>query len=187
MGTHRRLRRNHRVVRWLLGLTFVALIGGLGVHFMLPVRYTAIVRTAATRNHLDPALVAAVIRVESSYRRTAVSPRGAVGLMQLMPSTATWIRSERGDKDPPSDLTDPRQNIDLGAWYLRYLLARYNDNLVLALAAYNSGPSITDGWIAQGRMHWDAANGADIPYPETRNFVARVLWYQRLYRIVYGI
>jgi len=155
---------------------------------VVPVRYTAIVRREAAQSHLEPALVAAVIRVESSYRPTVVSSRGAVGLMQLMPTTARWIRQEsRTSGVPRLDLTDPEQNIRLGSWYLSYLLGRYNHNLVLALAAYNSGPSITDGWLRQGRLGWDAHSGVAIPYPETRNFVARVFWYRSLYRIVYGI
>jgi len=182
MGTRQRR------FRALLGLALILLVAVVGVDSMVPVRYTAIVRQEAHQRRLEPALVAAVIRVESSYRPTVTSSRGAVGLMQLMPATARWVQKESGNGFSPSlNLTDPRQNIALGAWYLSYLLGRYHHNLILALAAYNSGPSVTDGWLRQGRLRWNVQSGVDIPYPETRSFVARVLWYQRVYHVVYGI
>lgn len=109
----------------------------------------------ARRHRMSEQLVAAVIAVESEWNPRAVSPRGARGLMQLMPDTAVML----GVRDP----FDPRQNIDGGARHLKDLMRRFEDDLPLALAAYNAGlPAVV--------MHRGVP-----PYPETREFVRRVL------------
>jgi soluble lytic murein transglycosylase len=188
MGTRWRLTPGRRVVRRWIGIFIVLAVVWFAMRMELPVRYQSIIRQEAAESRVKPALVAAVIRVESGYRRDVVSPKGAVGLMQLMPATARWIQQEQGRTHAlMPDLRNPRTNISLGTWYLSYLLGRYNDNLVLALAAYNSGPAVTDGWLRDGRLSFTVTNGSAIPYLETRNFVARVFRYQRFYRIVYGI
>ncbi|MEL7058855.1 MAG: lytic transglycosylase domain-containing protein [Acidobacteriota bacterium] len=109
---------------------------------------------AAQRHGLDPLLVAAVVEVESSFRPAALSHRGAVGLMQVLPSTA------RATADA---LRDPQINLDRGAAYLRHLLERFGGDLELALAAYNAGPTAV-------RRHAGVP-----PYRETRNYVHKVL------------
>ena len=109
----------------------------------------------AKAQRLDPALVHAVIRAESAYRTDAVSPKGAVGLMQVMPAT--------GKRFGVSDLEHPESNLKAGTIYLRYLLDRF-DNVPLALAAYNAG----EGAVSR--------SGNTIPpYPETRGYVQEVL------------
>lgn len=120
----------------------------------------ALAQEVARRHGLDPALVLAVMGVESSFQPDAVSPKGAQGLMQLMPATA----KELGVTDP----LDPLQNADGGARYLRDLLARYDGDVEKALAAYNAGP----GAVARHR-------GVP-PYRETQAYVRKVLErYQR--------
>ncbi|HJZ64249.1 MAG TPA: lytic transglycosylase domain-containing protein, partial [Candidatus Acidoferrum sp.] len=114
----------------------------------------ALVKEAAERHRIDPALIRAVIQTESGWNAAAVSRKGAVGLMQLVPSTA----QRYGVKD----LFSPKQNVDAGVRYLKALLERYNGNLDLALAAYNAGEGAVD-----------RARG--IPsFRETRNYVQRV-------------
>lgn len=109
----------------------------------------------ARRHRMSERLVAAVIAVESEWNPRAVSPRGARGLMQLMPDTAAML----GVRDP----FDPRQNIDGGARYLKELMQRFDNDLPLALAAYNAGtPAVL-------------THGGVPPYPETREFVRRVM------------
>jgi len=110
---------------------------------------------AARRHSLDPALVAAVVAVESGFRPDAVSPKGAQGLMQLMPATARYL----GVKDS----LDPVDNLDGGTRYLRGLLTRYNGDVNRALAAYNAG----EGAVAR--------HGGVPPYPETLAYVRKVL------------
>ncbi len=116
--------------------------------------YHATVMAAARAQRLPPALIHAVIGAESGYDPRAVSPRGAQGLMQIMPATAR----ELGLADP----FEPHANIHAGSRYLRRMLERYR-NLSLALAAYNAGPEAVA-----------AARGIP-PYPETRRFVVRAV------------
>lgn len=116
--------------------------------------YVREIREAAARYGLPEQLITAVIRVESGFNARAVSPKGARGLMQLMPETASLL----GVRDP----FDPRENIDAGVRHLRGLIERLAD-LALALAAYNAGEPAVLAW------------GGIPPYPETRDYVARVL------------
>jgi soluble lytic murein transglycosylase-like protein len=113
-----------------------------------------LVKEAAERHRVDPALIRAVIETESNWNASAISRKGAVGLMQLIPTTA--------QRFGVNDLYSPQQNVDAGVRYLKTLLERYNGNLDLALAAYNAGEGAVD------RAH-------GIPsYRETRNYVQRV-------------
>ena len=113
-----------------------------------------LVREAAERHRMDPALVRAVIETESNWNPKAFSHKGAGGLMQLIPTTAQRYGAY--------DVFDPQQNIDAGVKYLRTLLERYNGNLDLALAAYNAGEGAVD------RAH-------GVPsFRETRNYVQKV-------------
>ena len=111
---------------------------------------------AAVAARLRPALVHAVVRAESAYRSDAVSSKGAVGLMQLMPATA--------QRYGVSDRTDPAQNLRGGSAYLRDLLVMFENDLQLALAAYNAGENAV---IRYGRQI--------PPYPETQNYVRKVI------------
>ena len=109
-----------------------------------------IVREAADRHSMDPALIRAVIETESGWNPGAVSRRGAAGLMQLIPQTAQRFGA--------NDVFNPQQNVDAGVRYLKTLLERYNGNLDLALAAYNAGEGAVDKahgvpWIRETRTY----------------------------------
>ena len=114
--------------------------------------YTPLVRASATLHQLNPELIKAVIRQESAFRPCAVSEKGAMGLMQIMPETAQSLKT--------ADPFDPAQNIEAGASYLKQMLKRFKGDLRLALAAYNAGPEKVDG---------DKPAVPDIP--ETRDYV----------------
>ncbi len=142
-----------------------------------PLRYSAIVRGHAANYHLQPALLAAVIEAESKFNPNAHSRAGAVGLMQLTPSTAEGIAQYTGGHDfRLSDLTNPELNVRYGAWYLHHLLVRYR-NERLALAAYNAGEDNVDRWQA-------AHEG--IQFDETRHYVSRVERLKKIYRRAYA-
>jgi soluble lytic murein transglycosylase-like protein len=113
-----------------------------------------IVEAAASRYGLPPALLHSVARVESAYRPDAISPKGAIGIMQLMPGTAAQLNA---------DPHDPEQNVEAGARHLRELLIQYNGETMKALAAYNAGAGAVTRY-----------NGVP-PYRETQNYIEKVL------------
>jgi soluble lytic murein transglycosylase-like protein len=119
----------------------------------IPEAFRELVTTAAARHGVDARVVNAVIQVESAYRSRAVSPKGARGLMQIMPAT--------GRKYGALDLFDPRVNVEAGVQHLKRLLSRYD--LPLALAAYNAGEAAVDRF------------GGIPPFRETQNYVTRIL------------
>ncbi len=123
--------------------------------------YDRIIREAARSNDVEYALVKAVIKAESAFNPEAVSTAGARGLMQIMPANFDTF----GLGDP----SDPEENIHAGTRYLKQLLTRYDDDLHLALAAYNAGPKAVDHY------------GDIPPYPETQKYVDRVLAYYDRY------
>jgi soluble lytic murein transglycosylase len=138
-----------------------------------PLHYSAIVRERARAEGLDPALLAAVIYQESKFRPGAVSSSGAIGLMQLTPSTAEGIALRTGGTSfQVSDLTDPAINIRYGTWYLHDLFTKYR-SLPLVLAAYNAGQGNVDRWRRAGE---------GIQFPETRAYVSRVERLEGVYR-----
>jgi len=146
-----------------------------------PLRYSEYVRVHAREHKLDPALMAAVIYQESKFRPRVESSSGAIGLMQLPPSTARGIAIRTGGSAfRTSDLYNPEINIRYGAWYLDNLFAKYHDER-LVLAAYNAGQGNVDKWLAHGEP---------IQFAETRAYVARVehlkgiyakAWHSQLY------
>lgn len=115
----------------------------------------------------------AIARQESDFDPTAVSSAGAVGLMQLLPSTARWIASLNGWDYSDNMLQDPAYNIRLGAWYVRYLRAKFDGDWWIA--AYNAGEGNVAAWIQEGKTL------DDIPFAETRHYLDRVRSYHRLY------
>ena len=142
-----------------------------------PLRYSANVRVYASQDHLDAALLAAVIEAESKFNANAQSSAGAVGLMQLTPSTAKGIAQYTGgSRFQVSDLENPDINIRYGAWYLGHLLEKYRDER-LALAAYNAGQQNVDSW--QSRH-------VGIQFSETRDYVNKVERLKKIYRRAYA-
>jgi len=142
-----------------------------------PLRYEQIVRGHARHYELDPALLAAVIYQESKFKASARSSSGAVGLMQLLPSTAEGIALHTGGTAfRVNDLYDPEINVRYGAWYLHHLIEKYGDEET-ALAAYNAGQDNVDRW---------RRDGVGIQFAETRAYVKRVEELKRIYRNAYG-
>jgi soluble lytic murein transglycosylase len=151
----------------------------------LPLRHDDIIRQQAADKDLDPALVAAVIYAESKFR-DQTSHAGARGLMQITPDTAEFIaRQSGGTRFVQADLATPQINISYGTYYLRYLLDRYDQNEMIAVAAYNAGHGNVDKWVrAAGGT--DSFEIGDIRFPETRAYVVNVLDRRGEYREHYG-
>ncbi len=152
--------------------------------YLYPQAYWNLVRTHAEKNNLDPYLIVALIRQESLFDATAVSPANAYGLMQLLPTTAAQLTDLQ--LNGGSALTDPALNIRLGTTYLRGLLERYQGSLILALGAYNAGEKAADKWLARfGELEPDEFV-ENISYGETRRYVKLVLRNYRTYVQMYG-
>jgi soluble lytic murein transglycosylase len=143
-----------------------------------PLEYEHIIRGHAANHGLDPALVAAVVYVESRFDPNATSAAGAIGLMQLLPETARGIALRTGgDRFVVADLRDPEINVRYGSWYLDHLRTTYDDDMSLALAAYHAGPGNVDHWREQG---------LGIPFPETREYIEEIERLRRVYADAYG-
>jgi len=185
--------------RLFLAITLVVVIAAIAAtitHITMPGWYARqwypldhadYIDRSSSQNQLDPALVAAVIFEESGFEDGSRSKAGAVGLMQLMPTTAIWIATKTGGADfRVTDLTDPGVNIAYGCWYLRYLIDRYGSS-ELALAAYNGGSENVDRWLADAsNENREFSSVTDIPWQETRDYVARVDQTRNIYQRAYS-
>ena len=151
----------------------------------LPLSQASVIRQQAAAEHLDPALIAAVIYAESKFDPRP-SAAGAQGLMQILPTTAYFIAHlSGGSRFTASDLSTPSINVAYGSYYLRYLLDHYGGNEMLALAAYNGGMANVDSWVARADAAGRTLTLARIPFGETRAYVQRVLAAQQAYRTTY--
>ncbi|MDU4960740.1 MAG: lytic transglycosylase domain-containing protein [Sporomusaceae bacterium] len=156
--------------------------------YIYPFPHQQLVYHYAIQNELDPFLVAAIIRTESKFLPRARSPRGAFGLMQMMPETARWVAKESDEADFSLErLAEPEVSIRMGTWYLANLNREFKGNPVLLLAAYNGGQGNVKEWIQ--RYGWDRqfSDTAQIPFKETREYVGRVLYSQKRYAELYGV
>ncbi len=150
-----------------------------------PLAWEELVRKWSAEYNVDPFLVWAVMREESSFSATAVSSSGARGLMQLLPSTARWVAEEKLKISYQDEyLFDPDYNIRLGTWYLRYLLDQFGGKVAWAIAAYHAGPGNVRRWGAE------ALRPPDLPgalrAPETREYLVKVLNAWVMYRWLYA-
>ena len=151
-----------------------------------PTPFGAEIEAAARDNGLDPALVYGLVRQESRFVSNIVSTAGAVGLMQLMPPTARWVARQTGGEDRAARLDNPSLNVRLGAYYLRYVLAKLDGLPVLGAAAYNAGPGRAQVW--RGAVPLEGAIYAEtIPFNETRDYVKKVLTNAMFYQARLGL
>jgi soluble lytic murein transglycosylase len=178
--------------RWLL-LLLLLVVGALFIksdwigRWIYPVSYTQEIKENAERYGQDPLLIAAIIRVESNYQANAVSPKGAVGIMQIMPDTAAWIL--RQEQFGSLTVEDAGRRADagirVGTWYVSELNRQFDDNLPAVLAAYNAGPYRVKQWLRDQTWNGTEETLQNIPYGETRHYVQRVMYYYRKYQTLY--
>jgi soluble lytic murein transglycosylase len=152
-----------------------------------PIPYQTQIESAARQNSLDAALVYGLVRQESRFVSEIVSTAGAVGLMQLMPQTARWVARQTGRAfSTTPTLEDPELNIELGTYYLRYVLDRLDGLPVLGAAAYNAGPGRAQAWRApvplEGAIYLET-----IPFNETRDYAKKVLANAMFYQAQLGL
>jgi len=174
--------KKFKLWQFLLILVVIA----VGVYFLIPkilgdtvypLKYEGIIVKYAEEYDVDAALVAAVILQESRFNSRALSPKGATGLMQLMPGTAAGIANSLGVKS--YNLYDPETSINFGTFYLKEKLDKYNGDLDATLSSYNAGSGNTDRWIKLNIL-------SNIPFRETNNYVKKVKNYRTVYASMYA-
>ena len=163
---------------------FVAFIFTTVLFSFYPLRYKTEINTAAKLYNVNNALIASVINAESGYRPNVVSKKGAIGLMQILPTTAEWVAGKINMEFTEDTLKDPSSNILIGAYYLRYLLNKFGDTKT-ALIAYNAGEGNVQGWLGVKEYSANGNEGVILtkcPYPATNKYVEKVLNGTKFYK-----
>lgn len=152
---------------------------------LYPIKYEEYVYKYSEKLNIDPMLTFAIIKIESNFEKNAESKSGAIGLMQLMESTAKE-QAEKLDSDySKQKLYEPETNLKLGLNYFNTLLDYYNQNYVLAFAAYNAGMGNVQKWIEEGIIQEDGSDIENIPFKETNMYVRKVIKTYELYKKLY--
>lgn len=186
---------------WLTLLLLLALLAAAGIWVLrvglhkldlarFPQKYTESVERSAAENGLDPLLIYTVIRTESGFDASAVSGVGARGLMQITDETFSWIKSKiaPGEDVTFDDLFDPAMNIRFGAYYFAACMARYQNDVSTAAAAYHSGWGTVDKLLADAQYSADGRVLHTFPYEQMGLYVRKInrnyQKYQELYDII---
>ena len=165
---------------WVCVVLCMCVIFAIFFASFCPIKYKGIVTKYAQENNVDECIIYAIILTESGYRENAVSDAGAVGLMQLLPTTANEIASNINETD--CDLTNAETNIKLGCKYFAKMLNMFGGNLTNAICAYNAGPYRVKEWLKEeGKAENESVT--NIKYEETRNYLKRVMRRYRVYKL----
>lgn len=185
-------KRKRYFVVFIIILCIVAILFGvfriqdMVLKMIYPQKYAELVNQYAEENDLDPLLVFAIIKAESNFDEDVISNSGAVGLMQLMESTAQEMADDLAIEIPTKEsLFNPELNIQIGTYYFAYLLGIYEGNIYLALTAYNAGIGNVNTWIEEGTIREDGSDIENIPYKETNNYVRKIVRDYRIYQDLY--
>ena len=150
-----------------------------------PKKYTEYVEKYAKENEIEKELIYAMIKAESNFKETAKSNKSAIGLMQIIESTAKEVAEELEIEITKEDLNNPEINIKIGTKYIANLIKKYN-NLELAIAAYNAGIGNVNTWIDEGIINRNGTNIENIPFKETNNYVRKILRNYKIYKELYN-
>lgn len=159
-------------------IVFVVFLGLWSFNILFPMKYKSIIEKYAELENLSPVLIASIIKTESGFDSTAVSKKGAVGLMQIMPQTAKWIYENNfEDEFDEQVLFDPEMNICVGVLYVSYLFEKYQDEIT-ALACYNAGEGVVKEWMGECMT----LEKTQIEYKETAKYVSKVQNAKKIYK-----
>lgn len=147
-------------------------------------KYTEFVEKYSAEYGVEPELVYAVIKTESSFNPDAVSDADAVGLTQITPETFEWIKTKLGEENNNSSLHNPETSIKYGAFFLGYLIDEFG-NTDTALAAYHAGRGRVNGWLDDKEISPDGKTLSDIPIPETAHYIKKVNKALNIYNNLY--
>lgn len=153
---------------------------------MYPKEYSEYVYKYSEENNIDPLLTFAIIKAESNFNPEATSNSNAIGLMQVLETTAKEVMQNKTEENFSKEiLFNAEDNIKIGTTYFAYLLDKYNGNIALALTAYNAGIGKVDNWIENGIIKEDGSDIENIPYKETNNYVRKILRDYKIYKEIY--
>ena len=170
-------------------ILLILIIIGISIIFNIPNKiekliykkeYSEYVEKYSKKYNIDENLIYAVIKAESNFNANAKSSKNAIGVMQLMQSTAEDVAKDLDLKVSEVDLQNVETNINLGTKYLSDLLEKYQDKGI-AVTAYNAGIGTVDNWIQNGTIKADGSDLENIPYKETNNYVRKILRDYKIY------
>ena len=181
---------NSKLLKGILSIIIitVTIIIATTLYFAVnyPMSYKNSINIYSKQFNVDPYLVAAIINVESSYDKTAISNKEARGLMQISPTTGQWAAGDLSIEDFSLDLLfEPEINIMVGTWYLNMLSKEFDNNIQLVLAAYNGGSGNVTKWLENDEYCEDGISLKKIPFKETRDYVEKVLKNYKVYKTLY--
>ena len=152
---------------------------------LYPIKYEEYVYKYSEELEIDPMLTLAIIKTESNFREDAVSSSGAIGLMQLMESTAKEQARKLNIGYTKEILYDAETNLKIGLNYFNTLLDYYNQNYILAFTAYNAGLGNVQKWINQGIIKTDGRDIENIPFKETNMYIRKIIKNYEIYKKIY--
>ena len=150
-----------------------------------PQKYSEFVEKYAKENEVEKELIYAMIKAESNFKETAKSNKSAIGLMQIIESTAYEVAEELEIQITKEDLNNPEINIQIGTKYIANLI-KMHGNLELAIASYNAGIGNVNSWIEKGTIKKDGTDIENIPFKETNNYVRKILRNYKIYKELYN-
>jgi soluble lytic murein transglycosylase len=181
-----RYKKTKRIIILLFFFATIAFIINNTVKVMFPLRYKQYVYNYSVANNIDPYLVFAIMKAESSFNPKALSKKGARGLMQITERTGKWgaesLKIEGYSKDK---LYDPETNIKIGCWYLSTLMKEFDNNIDLVIAAYNGGSGNVTGWLKDSNYSKTGTSLDKIPFKETDAYLKKVKNYHSIYKGLY--
>lgn len=164
----------------------LSIVSPLFLRPFYPVKYQQYVDAYANKFGVDPLLVYSIIKAESQFNPTAVSKKGAKGLMQVTDSTGEWAFQNLGKANfSPELLFEPEQNIEIGTWYIAWLRDEFNGDLQLVISAYNCGHGRVKQWLADANVSKSGDTLDRIPFLETEAYTKKVLKYYKIYKLIY--
>ena len=175
-----------KVTKTIFGIAFVCviLLAFFCTVFFLSfkTRHKEIVFEISSQNSVSSSLIFAVIKAESKFNPNAKSNAGAIGLMQIKLSTANYMLSlENQSEITEAELFEPKTNISLGTKYLKYLAKKFQDEQVV-ICAYNAGETVVNEWLKNAQYSQDGKTLSHIPFAETRNYLQKVEFNQKVYK-----
>lgn len=173
------------VVVAVIILILIIVLRNIILKINYPRKYSEYVEKYAEEYRIEKELIYAMIKAESNFNAEAISNKNAIGLMQILDSTAYEVAEEIEKEITKEDIINPEININLGTKYISNLIKRY-ENIELAVASYNAGIGNVDNWIEQGIIKESGENIENIPFKETNNYVRKILRNYKIYKQLYS-